>query len=98
MVDHVPTFLPVMRREVNRPKKMRNKIGDKQKNPHELSRKLATVTHKKYGQMGHNKRACNGKRAADREIPKGDNKAKTKRKEKKKKKDKKASETLAKIG
>ncbi|XP_058727746.1 uncharacterized protein LOC131599386 [Vicia villosa] len=67
---------PVMRRAIGRPKKMRNKTSDEPKNPFVLPKKFGTVTCNKCGQAGHNKRSCKGKRAADRQIPKGGNKAK----------------------
>lgn len=61
----------------------------------------AIVTYKKYGQTGHNKRTCKGKRASDREIPKGGNKAKkakTTKSKKKAKTAKKGKETQVEIG
>src|ERR1051325_8208042 len=76
---------PLMRREIGRPKKMRNKSNDEPRNPHVLQRNLATITCKKCGALGHNKRSCKGKRAADSAIPIGGNKkakAATKAKEK----------------
>lgn len=76
IVDHVPIYPPAMRRAIEHPKKLRNKANDEPNNPHVLSRRLATVTCKKCGEMEHNKISCKGKRAADREIPKGGNKAK----------------------
>ncbi|XP_058726755.1 uncharacterized protein LOC131598141 [Vicia villosa] len=75
-VDHVPMSPPVMRRAIGRPKKMRNKTSDEPQNPFVLPKKFGTVTCNKCGQAGHNKRSCKGKRAADRQIPKGGNKAK----------------------
>ncbi|XP_058763696.1 uncharacterized protein LOC131637121 [Vicia villosa] len=75
-VDHVPMSPPVMRRAIGRPKKMRNKTSDEPKNPFVLPKKFGTVTCNKCGQVGNNKRSCKGKRAADRQIPKGGNKAK----------------------
>src|ERR1051325_5854126 len=76
---------PLMRREIGRPKKMRNKSNDKPRNPHVLQRTLATVTCKKYGALGHNKRSYKGKRVADRAIPVSGNKnAKTSTKAKEK--------------
>ncbi|XP_050888687.1 uncharacterized protein LOC127093827 [Lathyrus oleraceus] len=65
-----------MRRAIGRPKKLRNKANDEPKNPHVLSRRIATINCKKYGEMGHNKRSYKGKRDADRAIPRGGNKAK----------------------
>ncbi|XP_058744165.1 uncharacterized protein LOC131616720 [Vicia villosa] len=100
-VDHVVISPPVMRRAIGRPKKMRNKAADEPENPHVLSRKFATVTCKKCGQTGHNKRTCKGKRAADRTIPKGGNKskkAKTTTSTKKAKTTKKGKETQVEIG
>ncbi|XP_058745795.1 uncharacterized protein LOC131618634 [Vicia villosa] len=67
---------PIMRRAIGRPKKMRNKANDEPRLKHVLPRKLATVTCHKCGGMGHNKRSCKGKTAADRAIPKGGNKKK----------------------
>ncbi|XP_058725212.1 uncharacterized protein LOC131596548 [Vicia villosa] len=67
---------PIMRRAIGRPKKMRNKANDEPRLKHVLPRKLATVTCHKCGGMGHNKRSCKGKTAADRAIPKGVNKKK----------------------
>ncbi|XP_058784099.1 uncharacterized protein LOC131658866 [Vicia villosa] len=75
-VDHVPMSPPVMRRAIGRPKKMRNKTYDEPKNPFVLPKKFGTVTCNKCGQDEHKKRSCKGKRAADRQIPKGGNKAK----------------------
>ncbi|XP_058773528.1 uncharacterized protein LOC131647680 isoform X2 [Vicia villosa] len=86
--DHVPMCPPIMRRAIGRPKKMRNKTADEPKNPYVLSKKFATVTCNKCGQAGHNKRTCKGKRAADRQIPKGGNKAKKAKTTKKAKKTK----------
>lgn len=57
---------PVMRRAIRRPNKTRNKSNDEPKNSHVLPRKLETVTCKKCGPMGHNKRTCKENRAADR--------------------------------
>ncbi|CAJ2628837.1 unnamed protein product [Trifolium pratense] len=66
---------PVVRRAIGRPKKNRNKANDEKKNPpHVLPSDLKTKTCKKCHLMGHNKRTCGGKRAADRLIPKGGNK------------------------
>ncbi|XP_058784836.1 uncharacterized protein LOC131659698 [Vicia villosa] len=74
---------PVMRREIGRPEKQRNKTNDEPRNPHILPRRFSTVTCAKCGAMGHNKRSCKGKRAADRAIPKGGNKPKKAAKTKK---------------
>ncbi|KAK2456643.1 hypothetical protein QL285_003991 [Trifolium repens] len=41
-----------------------------------MSRSCSTVTCGKCQGMGHNMTSCKGKRAADREIPKGENKEK----------------------
>ncbi|XP_058754872.1 uncharacterized protein LOC131628023 [Vicia villosa] len=71
---------PVMRRAIGRPKKNRNKANDEPRSTNTLPRTLQTVKCKKCGNMGHNKRTCKGKRAADRSIPKGGNK-KAKKKE-----------------
>ncbi|KAI5434312.1 hypothetical protein KIW84_021247 [Lathyrus oleraceus] len=57
-------------------KKQRNKMNDEPRNSHILPRRFSTVTCAKYGAMGHNKRSCKGKRAADRAIPKSGNKSK----------------------
>ncbi|KAI5441162.1 hypothetical protein KIW84_010574 [Lathyrus oleraceus] len=76
IVDHVPIYPPVMRRAIDRPNKLRNKENDESNNPHVLSRRLVTVTCKKCGEMGHNKRSCKGKRVVDRAIPRGGNKTK----------------------
>ena len=95
-VDHVHMCPPVMRRAIGRPKKMRIKTGDEPKNPHVLSRSFSTVTCNKCGQTGHNSRTCKGKRAADRQIPKGGNKktkqTKTTKKAKKTNKTKKTKD------
>ncbi|KAI5384207.1 hypothetical protein KIW84_071279 [Lathyrus oleraceus] len=93
IVDHVPIFPPVMRMEIGHPKKLRNKANDEPKNPHVLSRILTIVTCKKCEEMGYNKRSCKGKRAANRAISKGGNKAK---KEKNTKGEKKAKKTIEK--
>lgn len=76
LVDHVPIYPPIMRRAIGCPKKLRNKENDEPKNPHVLSRRLATITCKTCGEMRHNKRSCKGKRVANTTIPKGGNKAK----------------------
>ncbi|KAK2383489.1 hypothetical protein QL285_070935 [Trifolium repens] len=69
---------PVVRRAIGRPKKNRNKANDEPKNPpHLLARDLPTLTCQKCKTPGHNKRTCGGKRAADRQIPKGGNKSGT---------------------
>ncbi|KAI5399895.1 hypothetical protein KIW84_065004 [Lathyrus oleraceus] len=60
IVDHVSIYPPAMRQAIGRPKKLRNKANDEPKNPHVLSRRLATVTCKKCGEMGHNKRKLQG--------------------------------------
>ncbi|KAI5425507.1 hypothetical protein KIW84_031348 [Lathyrus oleraceus] len=67
---------PVMRRVMGRQKKQRNKMNDEPRNPHILPSRFLTVKCAKCGAMGHNKRSCKGKRAADRAIPKGGNKSK----------------------
>lgn len=67
-----------MRREIGRPKKIRNKVNDEPRNPHVLPRKMPSVTCHKCGVMGHNMRTCKGKRAANRAIPKGGNNKKEK--------------------
>ncbi|CAK8532062.1 unnamed protein product [Lathyrus sativus] len=72
----VPIKPPVLRRAIGRPKKLRNKVSDEPRNPHVLPRKLTTVSCHKCGAMGHNKRSCKGKMAAERVIPKGGNKKK----------------------
>lgn len=59
-----------------------------------LSRKLATVTCKKYEEIGHNKRSCKGKRA----ILKGGNKAMKEKTNKGGKGKKMSSENQAEIG
>lgn len=84
--EHAPVSPPMMRREIGRPRKMRNKTNDKSRNPYIMPRRFANVTCKKYGQVGHNKRSCKGKRVADRIIPKGDNTKKAKQGGKGKKK------------
>jgi hypothetical protein len=63
-----------MRRAIGRPKKNRNKANDEPRNPHLMSRSCNTVTCGKCNGMGHNMRSCKGKRAADRDMPKGGNK------------------------
>lgn len=63
-----------------------------------LSRRLATVTCKEYGETGHNKGSCKGKRAVEREIRKGGNKAKKAKTNKYGKGKKKTSENQAEIG
>lgn len=55
MVDHVTIYPHAMRRTIGRPKKIRNKTSHEPKNIHVLSRRLVTITYKKYGEMGHNK-------------------------------------------
>jgi hypothetical protein len=66
---------PVVRRAIGRPKKNRNKANDEPKNPpHLLPRDLPTLTCQKCKTPGHNKRTCGGKRAANRQVPKGGNK------------------------
>lgn len=67
---------PLMRRAIGRPKKHRNKTNDEPRNPHILPMRFPTVTCAKYGPMGHNKRSCKGKKAADKEILKDCNKSK----------------------
>ncbi|CAL5198383.1 unnamed protein product [Lathyrus oleraceus] len=67
-------------------------------NPHVLSRRLATITCKKCGEMGHNKRSCKGKRETEREIPKGGNKVKKEKTNKGGKGKKKSIENQAEIG
>ncbi|CAK8577415.1 unnamed protein product [Lathyrus sativus] len=72
----VPIEPPVLRRAIGRPKKLRNKVNDEPRNPHVLPRKLTTLSYHKCGAMGHNKRSCKGKRAAEKVILKGGNKKK----------------------
>ncbi|CAL5197985.1 unnamed protein product [Lathyrus oleraceus] len=75
-VDDLNTMTPpVMRRAIGKPEKQRNKMNDEPRNLHILTRRFSTITCAKYGVMGYNKRSCKGKRAADREIPKGGNKS-----------------------
>ncbi|XP_058733206.1 uncharacterized protein LOC131604807 [Vicia villosa] len=69
-----PIQPPVMRRAIGRPKKNRNKTNDEPRSTQTLPRKLQTVKCQNCGKMGHNKRTCKGKRAAERVIPKGGNK------------------------
>lgn len=57
-------------------KNTRNKTNDEANNPHALSRRLATITCKKYGQICHNKRSCKSKIAVDKTILNGGNKTK----------------------
>lgn len=49
IIDHVPIYPLVMRQSIGSPKKLRNKENDDPKNPHVLSRRLATITCKKCG-------------------------------------------------
>lgn len=56
---------PLMRREIGRPKKLRNKTNDEPRNAHVLQRKLATVTCHMCGTMGHNKQSCKENRVVD---------------------------------
>lgn len=65
-----------MRREIGRPKKMRNKLNDEPRNPHVLPRSFTITTCQKCGALGHNMTSCKGKRGADRAITKGGNKTK----------------------
>ena len=76
MVDYVPIYSPVMRQAFDLLKKMRNKISNEPKSPHVFSRRLATITCKKYGEMGHSHMSYKGKIVVDIAIPKGGNKAK----------------------
>ena len=69
-----PIKPPVMRRAIGRPKKNRNKTNDEPRYTNSLPRNHQTVKCQKCGNMGHNKRTCKGKRAAERAIPKGGNK------------------------
>lgn len=66
---------PLKRREISRPKKLRNEINVKPRKPYVFPRKLATVTFHMCGAMGHNKQSCKGNRASDRTIPKGGSKS-----------------------
>lgn len=71
-----------MRREIGRPKKLRNKTNDDLGNPHVLPIKVISVICHKFGVMGHNMRSCKGKRVVDKVISKGGNhtkKSKTKK-------------------
>ncbi|CAK8544972.1 unnamed protein product [Lathyrus sativus] len=72
----VPIKPPVLRRAIDRPKKLRNKVNDEPRIPHVLPRKLTTVSCHKCGTMRHNKRSCKGKMATERVILKGGNKKK----------------------
>ncbi|CAL5205285.1 unnamed protein product [Lathyrus oleraceus] len=76
--DQVEINPPVMRRVIDHPKNMCNKVNDEPRNPYVLPRKLSIVTCHMCGAMGHNKRSCKGKRVADRVIPKGGNTKKIK--------------------
>ncbi|XP_058746445.1 uncharacterized protein LOC131619357 [Vicia villosa] len=69
-----PIQPPIMRRAIGRLKKNRNKTNDETRSTHTLPRKHQTVKCQNCGNMGHNKRTCKGKRAAERVIPKGGNK------------------------
>lgn len=62
VVDHVSIYPPIMRRVIGCPKKLKNKANDETKNHHVLSRRLATVTCKKSGEMGHYKKSCKSKK------------------------------------
>lgn len=64
MIDHVQIYPPVQ-----------NKSSDERKNLNLLSRRLAIITFKKYGEIGHYKINFKGKRLGDRAIPKIENKA-----------------------
>lgn len=96
---------PLMRIAIGYPKKLRRKTNDEPINPHVLPRNFVTATCHKCETLGHNMRSYKGKRAADRAIPKGENKAKkenptnTKKKTPKKTKAKKTHPiTVTKIG
>lgn len=67
---------PLMRITIGYPKKLRRKTNDEPINPHVLPRNFVTATCHKCEALGHNMRSYKGKRAADRAIPKGENKAK----------------------
>lgn len=68
--DQLLVHQPLMRREIGRPKKLRNKTNDEPKNPHVSPRRLATVICHKCGVMSYNMRSFKGK-SADMAIPKG---------------------------
>ncbi|CAK8564376.1 unnamed protein product [Lathyrus sativus] len=68
-----------MRRSTGRPNKNRNKANDEPRIRNTLPRTFQTVNCKKCGSFGHNKQTCKGKRAAERAIPKDDNKKPKKR-------------------
>lgn len=55
---------------------MKNKTNYESRNPFVMHRNFSTVTCLKCGGLSHNMRSCNGKRDADKAIPKGGNKAK----------------------
>ncbi|KAI5393266.1 hypothetical protein KIW84_060401 [Lathyrus oleraceus] len=82
---------------IGSPKKLRKKENDELENPHVLSRRHAAITCKKYGEMGHNKRSYKGKRAVERAIPTGGNRAKKSKTNKGGKGKKNSSETHAEI-
>lgn len=75
MIDHIPIYLSLMRQEIDRLRKMRNKTDDESRNPHMLSRRLSIIC-RKYGETGHNKMSCKEKRATYRIMPNGGNKTK----------------------
>ncbi|PNX99504.1 hypothetical protein L195_g022770 [Trifolium pratense] len=79
LLESDPINPPYMRRAIGRPKKNRNKRNDEPRNPNIVPRSLPTVECKQCKTLGHNKRSCKGKSAAERVIPKGGNKEKLKK-------------------
>ncbi|CAK8538466.1 unnamed protein product [Lathyrus sativus] len=71
---------PVMRRAPGRPKKKRNKANDEPSSSNVLPRHSSIVKCKSCGNFEHNSRTCKGKTTANRQLPKGGNKAKKQKK------------------
>lgn len=72
-------------------------MNDEPRDPHILPRRFSTVIFAKCGAMGHNKRSCKCKRAADRTIPNGGNKSKKTKEVKGRKGTKKSKEKQTEI-
>ncbi|KAH1232845.1 hypothetical protein GmHk_09G025420 [Glycine max] len=70
-----PVMLPpIMRRAHRRPKKARNKKNDESTKRSNLAKQSRLVVCKNCRTIGHDRRTCKGKTAANRTIPKGGNK------------------------
>ncbi|KAK2376190.1 tyrosine-protein kinase ABL1 [Trifolium repens] len=75
IVDATPIAPPYVRRAPGRPKKLRRKANDEPVGSTRKKRNQHTITCTRCKSLGHNKRSCKGKTAADRMIPKGGNKS-----------------------